>query len=140
MEGESACWKEKLSTELNMNKEKYHSLEKEYFINKHILQESKDTYKGLEREFYLLKEERDFLLETVSDSSQKIAVLAEVKEKAFKDLNLELERRREIEEEIKQFSLAFACRKESLMSVHSECRQAIERLRGHCPLEPKSLG
>lgn len=140
VEGESACWKENLSTELKMIKEKYHSLEKEYFINKHILQESKDTYKGLERKFYLLKEEKDSLLETVSDSSQKIAVLAELKEKAFKALNLELQRRREIEEEIKQFSLAFACRKKSLMSIHSECRQAIERLRGQCPLEPKSLG
>ncbi|TXG52562.1 hypothetical protein EZV62_021731 [Acer yangbiense] len=141
LEEETACWKEKLSNELNTIKEKYNGLEKEVDLNNKFLEASKERYGSLEREFQLLKEERDSLIETVAESSQKLAVVTDQKENVLKDLNSEVHRRKDIEEEIKQFSVAFASRQKSLVSFHSELKSKVEKLRSQNPVPvPKSLG
>lgn len=134
LEGETASWKEKLSDELNTVKEKYEILEKELDNSNKFLEDSKERYGGLEREFQLLKEERDSLLKTVSESSQNLTLLADQKENILKDLNTEVQRRKGLEEEVKQFSVAFASRQRSLMSIHGEFKSKIEKLRAENPV------
>lgn len=139
--GETACWKEKLDNELNTINEKYQSLEKELEHSNQLLEVSKERYHSLEREFHLLKDERDSLLQTVSKSTQKLALVTDQKENVSKELNTELQRRKDLEEEVKQFSVAFAHRQRSLMSFHSQFKSKIENLRGQNPVPiAKSLG
>lgn len=139
--GETACWKEKLDNELNTINEKYQSLEKELEHSNQLLEVSKERYHSLEREFHLLKDERESLLQTVSKSTQKLALVTDQKENVSKELNTELQRRKDLEEEVKQFSVAFAHRQRSLMSFHSQFKSKIENLRGQNPVPiAKSLG
>ncbi|XWS21313.1 hypothetical protein CRYUN_Cryun30bG0045100 [Craigia yunnanensis] len=132
--GETASWKEKLSNELNTVKEKYENLEKELDLSNKFLEASKEKFGSLEREFQLLKEERDSLLKTVSESSQKLTLLTDQKENVLKDLNTEVQRRKDLDEEIKQFSVAFASRQRSLTLIHSEFKSNIEKLRADNPV------
>ncbi|KAJ9674170.1 hypothetical protein PVL29_023616 [Vitis rotundifolia] len=139
--GETACWKEKLDNELNTINEKYQSLKKELENSNQLLEVSKERYHSLEREFHLLKDERDSLLQTVSKSTQKLALVTDHKENVLKELNTELQRRKDLEEEVKQFSVAFAHRQRSLMSFHSQFKSKIENLRAQNPVPiAKSLG
>ncbi|XP_021821597.1 kinesin-like protein KIN-7N isoform X2 [Prunus avium] len=139
--GENACWKEKLSNELITIKERYHGLEEELDSNNQLLEKSKQRYDALEAEFQLLREERDSLHKMVSESSQTLALATDQKENVLKDLNNEVLRRKDLEEKIKQFSVAFGCRKTSLMSFHSEFKSKIESLRDKNPASmPKSVG
>ncbi|CAB4296745.1 unnamed protein product [Prunus armeniaca] len=139
--GENACWKEKLSNELITVKERYHGLEEELDSNNQLLEKSKQRYDALEAEFQLLKEERDSLHKIVSESSQTLALATDQKENVLKDLNNEVLRRKDLEEKIKQFSVAFGCRKTSLMSFHSEFKSKIESLRAkNSASVPKSAG
>ncbi|CAN6583048.1 unnamed protein product [Malus baccata var. baccata] len=139
--GETACWEGKLSNELSTIKERYNGLEEELDSNNQLLEESKQRYDALEAEFRLLKEERDSLHKKVSESSQTLALVTDQKENVVKDLNHELLRRKDLEEKIKQFSVAFGCRKTSLMSFHSEFKSKIESLRAKNPVSvPKSVG
>ncbi|KAK4559899.1 hypothetical protein RGQ29_008902 [Quercus rubra] len=139
--GETACWKEELSNELNTIKERYYGLEKELDHNNQLLVVSKERYDSLEREFRLLKEDRDLLHQMVSDSSQKLSLVTDQKENVLKDLNTEVQRRKNLEEEIKQFSVAFASRQRSLMSFHSDIKSNCEKLRTQCLVSlPKSRG
>lgn len=78
-----------------------------------------------------MKEERDSLLQMFSQSSEKLAVVTSQKENALKDLNTEVQRRKNLEGELKQFTAAFACRQKSLMSFHSEFKIKVEKLRAH---------
>ncbi|KAA8538272.1 hypothetical protein F0562_027905 [Nyssa sinensis] len=138
---EIACWKEKLGNELKTVKEKYQSLEKGLDMNNQLLEVSKERYHSLEREFHLLKEERDSLLQTVSNSSERLALVTDQKKKVMQDLNIEIQRRKDLEEEIKEFSVAFACRQRSFMSFRSEFQSKIENLKAQNPVSiPKSLG
>ncbi|XVE55721.1 hypothetical protein DITRI_Ditri03aG0180900 [Diplodiscus trichospermus] len=134
LDGETASWKEKLSNELNTAKEKYEKLEKELDLSNKFLEASKERYGSLEREFRLLKEERDSMLKTISESSQNLRLLTDQKENILKDLNTEVQRRKDLEEEIKQFSVAFASRQRSLMSIHGEFKSKIEKLRAENPV------
>ncbi|PQP93468.1 kinesin-related protein 11 [Prunus yedoensis var. nudiflora] len=139
--GENACWKEKLSNELITIKERYHGLEEELDSNNQLLEKSKQRYDALEAEFQLLREERDSLHKMISESSQTLALATDQKENVLKDLNNEVLRRKDLEEKIKQFSVAFGCRKTSLMSFHSEFKSKIESLRAKNPASmPKSVG
>ncbi|KAF3963152.1 hypothetical protein CMV_012433 [Castanea mollissima] len=139
--GETACWKEELSNELNTIKERYYGLEKELDHNNQLLVVSKERYDILEREFRLLKEDRDLLHQMVSDSSQKLSLVTDQKENVLKDLNTEVQRRKNLEEEIKQFSVAFASRQRSLISFHSDIKSNCEKLRTQCLVSlPKSRG
>ncbi|GKV10403.1 hypothetical protein SLEP1_g21771 [Rubroshorea leprosula] len=140
-DGETAGWMEKSSNGLNSIKEKYHDLEKGLDKNNKLLEVSKERYGSLEREFKLLKEERDSLLRTVSESSQQLALLTDQKENVLKDLSTEVQRRKRLEEEIKQFSVAFASRQRILVSIENEFQSTIEKMRAQNPVSlPKSLG
>ncbi|TQE10806.1 hypothetical protein C1H46_003709 [Malus baccata] len=139
--GETAGWEEKLSNELNTIKERYRGLEEELDLNNQLLEKSKQRYDALEAEFRLLKEERDSLHKKVSESSQTLALVTNQKENVVKDLNHELLRRKDLEEQIKQFRVVFGCRKTSLMSFHSEFKSKLESLRAKNPDSvPKFVG
>ncbi|KAE9599974.1 putative plus-end-directed kinesin ATPase [Lupinus albus] len=99
-----------------------------------------ERYESLEKEFLLLKEERDSLLQMFTESSEKLAMVTSQNENTLKDLNTEVQRRKNLEGEIKQFYAAFALRQKSHMSFHSECKTVIEKLRAHTPISvPKSF-
>ncbi|KAJ4701581.1 Kinesin-like protein [Melia azedarach] len=139
--GETTCWKEELSNELNTIKEKYDELEKELDLNNKLLDASKERYDSLELEYQRLKEDRDSLHKKVSESSQTLALVTNQKENVLKDLNAEVRKRKGLEEEIKQFGVAFACRQKSLVSFHSDLKSKLEKLRAQSPISaPKSLG
>ncbi|EEF52244.1 ATP binding protein, putative [Ricinus communis] len=139
--GETAYAKEKLNYELDSIKEKYHDLEKQLTLNNQLLEDSKEKYTSLERKFELLKEERDSLLDRVSESSQKLTLVTAQKEDLLKDLNTAEQRRKDLGEEIKQFSTAFAIRQRSFMSFRSEFKSKIEKLRALHPVSvSKPLG
>ena len=138
---EIACLKEKLHHDLSTIKEKYQSLEKELNTNAHLLEVSKKRYQSLEREFHLMKEERDSLLQTVTGSSQRLAQVNDQKEKVLRDLSNEVQRRKDLEDEIKQFGIAFTCRQKSLTSFQSELKSKLDKLKAQNPVSiPKSLG
>ncbi|CAK7347391.1 unnamed protein product [Dovyalis caffra] len=138
---ESASWKEKLGTELDAVKKKLHALENELEHNSQLLKDSRERYDTMKRDCWLLKEERDSLLEKVSESSQKLAMIAVQKENVLKDLNTEAERRKCLEKEIKQFSVAFSSRQRSFMSFQGEFTSRVEKLRAQNPVSAsESLG
>jgi centromeric protein E len=138
---EPASWKEKLGNELGAIKEKLQALEKELEHNNQLLKDSRERHDTMERDYWLLKEERDSLLEKVSESSQNLATVALQKENILKDLNIEAERRKYLEKEIKQFSVAFASRQRSFMSFQGEFLSKVEKLRAQSPIAAsESLG
>ncbi|KAL4295947.1 hypothetical protein GQ457_12G017280 [Hibiscus cannabinus] len=109
-------------------------LKQELDVNNNLLEASKERYGSLEREFQLLKEERDSLQKSVSESSQKLTFVTDQKENILKDLNSEVQRRKDLEAEIKQFSVAFASRQRSLASIHGEFKSKMEKLRAENPV------
>ena len=88
-----------------------------------------------------MKDERDSLLQMFSELSEKLAMVSSQKENALKDLNTEVQRRKNLEGDVKQFTTAFACRQKSLMSFHGEFKTKIEKLRAQTSISvPKSFG
>lgn len=133
MEGETVCWKENLSNELDAIKERCGDLEKKLDLHNKLLEESKRRYIDLETQYHHLKGERDSLSKVVSESSKKLVSVIDQKENVLKDLNSEYQRRKDLEEKIKKFSIAFSNRKTSLVSFHSEFKSKIEKLRSDNP-------
>ncbi|KAL3505041.1 hypothetical protein ACH5RR_034882 [Cinchona calisaya] len=131
---EIASWKKKLDTEVEAIKEKYTNLKKELDTNNQLLEVSKDRYHSLEMEFHLLREEKDALLVSVSNSSKTLALVTDQKEKALQDLKIEAQRRKDLEEEIKKFSTDFSYRQKSIVSLHSEFKSIIENLKAQNPV------
>ncbi|XP_076927211.1 kinesin-like protein KIN-7N isoform X2 [Bidens hawaiensis] len=121
-----ASWKTELSSEIELMKEMYKSMEQELDTNNHLLEASKERVDALERESQLLLAERDDLLLTVSDSSKRLAALSQQNEKILQDLACEIQKRKRLEEEIKQFSIAFASRQRSLISFHCDFQSKLE--------------
>lgn len=134
-----ALWKAELSGEINLIKERYQRLEQELDMNYHLFEASKERIHGLERESQLLLKERDDLLLTASDSSKRLASLNQQNEKILRDLASEIQRRKDLEEEIKQFSITFASRQRSLMSFHSEFKSKLEHLKAQSPVAGRFL-
>ncbi|KAK4352218.1 hypothetical protein RND71_027736 [Anisodus tanguticus] len=132
--GEIACWKKKLDEDIKIIQEKYQNLEKELDHNNQLLAASRDRYNSLEREFHLLKKERDVLMQNVSSSTEKLELVTNQNEKVLEDLNAEVKRRKDLEEEIKQFSAAFAFRKRSLISLRSDFESVIDNFKGQKPI------
>ncbi|KAJ4873544.1 P-loop containing nucleoside triphosphate hydrolases superfamily protein [Raphanus sativus] len=97
---------EKLKSELRIE-ERYSDLLKESSLDKQLLEASKESHERLEKEVQFLKEERDSLDVTVSQSTHGMRVITSDKENALKDLHVELKRREYMEKEIKQISFAF---------------------------------
>ncbi|PIN11610.1 Kinesin-like protein [Handroanthus impetiginosus] len=131
--GQIACWKQTLENEVEIIKQKYQDLEKELEVNNQLLKLSEGKYHSLEREFQLLKEDRDATLQRVSSSSQMLEQITGQKEKAIKDLNTEIRRRKKLEEEIIQFNMAFACRQRSITSFHSDFKSILENMKAQHP-------
>ncbi|KAK4348559.1 hypothetical protein RND71_031314 [Anisodus tanguticus] len=132
--GEIACWKKKLDEDIKTIQEKYQNLEKELDLNNKLLAASRDRYNSLEREFHFLKEERDVLKQNVSSSSEKLELVTNQNKKALEDLNAEVKRRKDLEEEIKQFSAAFAFRQRSLISLRSDFESVIDNFKAQKPI------
>ncbi|KAK1406689.1 hypothetical protein QVD17_38297 [Tagetes erecta] len=135
---QTAFWKTELSGEIKLIKEIFQSLEQELDINKNLLEASKERVHGLEKESRLLLEERDALLLTVSDSSKRLDSMSQQNEKILQDLTCEIQRRKGLEEEIKQFSTAFASRQRSLLSFHCDFKSKLDHLKAQSPA--KSFG
>lgn len=132
--GEIASWKRKLDEDIKTIQAKYQNLEKELDLNNQLLIASRDRYNSLEREFHLLKEERDVLMRKVSTSSEKLELVTNQKGKVWEDLNAEVTRRKNLEDEIKQFSVAFACRQRSIVSLHSDFKSVIGNFKSQKPI------
>ncbi|CAN4092188.1 unnamed protein product [Withania somnifera] len=132
--GEIACWKKKLDEDIKMIQEKYQNLEKELDLNNQLLATSRDKSNSLEREFHLLKEERNVLVQNVSSSSEKLELITNQNKKVLKDLNGEVKRRKHLEEEIKQFSAAFAFRQRSLSSLRGDFDSVIDSFKAQKPI------
>lgn len=135
--GQIACWKQALEYDAKMVKQKYSDLEKELEVSNQLLNVSDGKYRSLERELYLLKEDRDAVLKKMCSSSRLLEQMTGQKEKALEDLNNEVRRRKKLEEEIKQFSIAFACRQRSIMSFHSEFKSILDVMKSHPTLLSK---
>ncbi|PHU20650.1 hypothetical protein BC332_11801 [Capsicum chinense] len=132
--GEIACWKKKLDEDIKSIQEKYQNLETELELNNQLLAAFRDRYNSLEKEFHLLKEERDVLVQNVSSSSEKLELFTNQNVKVLEDLNAEVKRRKHLEEEIKQFSAAFACRQRSLISLRSDFDSVIDSFKAQKPI------
>lgn len=100
-----------------------------------------ERYESLERELQFLKNERDSLLQKFSESSDKLAMVTSQKENTLKDLNTEVQRRKNLEGEVKQFTAAFLCRQKSLISLRGDLKTKIEKWKSQTPISvPKSFG
>lgn len=135
------CWKEKLSNELNSIRDKYICLEKDVDPNNQILEDLKARYLDLESEFNILKEERDSLFEKLSKSTENLKTVSEQGEMFLEKYNIEVQRRKDLEEGIKRLNAAFASRQRSLASFHIDFKSTVECLRAQNPIAiPNSLG
>lgn len=124
----AALEEEKLKYELSIIKERYNKVEKELCLDKQLLEASRESNEKLLKEVQFLKEERDSLDIKISQSTHRLRVIASDKENVLRDLNVEVKRRKEMEEEIKQISIAFATRHKSFVSFHSEIKSKMQKL------------
>ncbi|CAA0806803.1 P-loop containing nucleoside triphosphate hydrolases superfamily protein [Striga hermonthica] len=131
--GRIACWKQALENDMNTISQRCSDLEKELEFTNQLLKVSEGKYRSLETEFRLLQEDRDAVLDKISNSSVMLEQITSQKDKALKDLNIELQRKKKLEEEIKQFSYAFACRQRSIVSFHSEFKTILDVTKAHNP-------
>ncbi|XP_019174156.1 PREDICTED: kinesin-like protein KIN-7N isoform X1 [Ipomoea nil] len=131
---EIAHWKRKLEEEAVTIKDKCCSLEKELESSNQLLAASRERYQNLDKQFCALKEERDMLIQKATDSSQKIARLTDQREKFLQNYSVEEQRRKDVEEYIKDFSLAFARRQKTLMSLNCDFRSMIDNLKAQNPI------
>lgn len=139
--GEMAVCKENLIAGISAIKDKYDGIQKELDGSNRLLGVSREKYCRLERDFQLLKDERDSLLQSVSESTSKVSFAPDQRENVLKDLNSEVQRRKNLEGEIKKFRMAFVGRQNSLASLRSEVRLKLEKMRdGSTVSVPKSLG
>lgn len=74
------------------------------------------------------------LIQKASDSSQKVARLADQREKFLQNYSAEEQRRKDLEEDIKDFSLVFARRQKALMSLNCDFRSMIDNLKAQNPI------
>ncbi|KAF7850349.1 hypothetical protein BT93_L5604 [Corymbia citriodora subsp. variegata] len=137
--GEMAVRKENLIDGISAIKDKYDGIQKELDESNQLLGVSREKYCRLERDFQLLKEERDLLLQSVSESTSKVSLATGQRENVLKDLNSEVQRRKNLEGEIKKFRMAFVGRQNSLASFQSEVRLKVEKMRDGTVSVPKSL-
>ncbi|KAL3840502.1 hypothetical protein ACJIZ3_025093 [Penstemon smallii] len=136
-----ACWKKALENEVQTIKQKHIDMEKELYINNQLLQVSEGKYHSLEREFCLIKEDRDALKQRISSSSEMLTLVTSQKQKVSKDLYTEVQNRKNLEEQIKQFTIAFACRQKSMMSFQNDFKSVLETMKAYNPTSlPKSHG
>lgn len=124
--GAVMSWKDELRNEINSIQVRYQTLEKEFSTNNQLLEKSKERIQFLEREYNCLREERDSLVQKLCLSAQNTTSVNNQKTKISKELIMEIQRRKDLEEEVKQFSLAFSCRQRSFTSFSDEVNAKIE--------------
>ncbi|CAH9065472.1 unnamed protein product [Cuscuta epithymum] len=134
LEQDIDSWKKKLEEEVLTMNERCCSLERELEASNQLVMDSREGYNSLDKQFSVLKEERDTLIERVTDSTQKVAHLMEQKEKVLKNLSVEERRRRELEEDITDFSHAFTRRQKTLMTLQSDFRSIIDNFKAQNPV------
>lgn len=122
-----------MSDEIKLIKERYENLEEELDMNNQLLEASKARIHGLQKESQVLSEERDDLLVTVSDSWKRSASLNEQNEKILQDLTCEIQKRKDLEDDIKQFSVGFVSRYKSYKLFSSEIKSKVEHLKAQKP-------
>ncbi|XP_023731886.1 kinesin-like protein KIN-7N isoform X1 [Lactuca sativa] len=133
LETQITCWKKEMSDEIKLIKERYENLEEELDMNNQLLEASKARIHGLQKESQVLSEERDDLLVTVSDSWKRSASLNEQNEKILQDLTCEIQKRKDLEDDIKQFSVGFVSRYKSYKLFSSEIKSKVEHLKAQKP-------
>ncbi|XP_073031375.1 kinesin-like protein KIN-7N [Primulina eburnea] len=124
-----AYWKEAVENEVATVKQKYNDLENERDICNKLLEISEGKYQSLEREFHLLKEDKEALLQRILNLSQMLELVTGQKDNAFQDLKTEVRRRKNLEEEIRLFSIAFAGRQRSLNSFHGDFKALLDTMK-----------
>ncbi|KAK9166039.1 hypothetical protein Scep_001230 [Stephania cephalantha] len=139
LDGAQASQEDGFSAELNAMKERCESLEEELNRSSLLLAASTERFESLERECNALKEERTALHQKLVMSGQKNSLLTNKKEKVFRDLEMEIRRRKNLEEQIKQFSMLFAGRQRSVMLFRDEVKAKIGHLRESCQVQHPSL-
>ncbi|XP_073021338.1 kinesin-like protein KIN-7N isoform X2 [Primulina eburnea] len=127
--GQIAYWKEAIENEVATIKQKYNNLENERDISNKLLEISEGKYQSLERELYLLKEDKEGLVQRISSLSQMLKLVTGQKDNAFQDLKREVRRKKNLEEEIKLFSIAFAGRQRSLNSFHDDFKAILDTMK-----------
>ncbi|KAF5188121.1 Kinesin-like protein [Thalictrum thalictroides] len=132
-------WNDDFRNEMNAIKERYQVLEKEFNTNNQLLETSKERFHSLERECNLIREERNSLIQKLCVSAQNLSLVTDQKAKISKDLNMEIQRRKDLEKEVKQFSLAFSERQRSFIAVNNEFKAKIENLRRLNPVQYPNL-
>ncbi|PIA57039.1 hypothetical protein AQUCO_00600041v1 [Aquilegia coerulea] len=125
--------------ELNAIIERYQVLEKEFNTNNQLLETTKERFHSLERECNHIREERNSLIQKLSISAQNLSLVTDQKTKLSRDLNMEIQRRKDLEKEVKQFSLAFSERQCSFIAVNNEFKAKIENLRRLNPVQYPNL-
>ena len=120
---EIAAVEEKLKSKVSIIKERYNEVEKELSLDKQLLEASRESHERLEKEVQFLQEERDL---AISQSTQRLT--ASDKENVLKDLNVEVKKRKEMVEEIKQISFTLATRQKSLVTFHNEIESKMRKL------------
>ncbi|KAL1546870.1 kinesin-like protein KIN-7N [Salvia divinorum] len=122
-----------LENQVEEIKHKYDNLKKELDVKNQLLKVSEGKLHSLEREFCIVKEERDTMLRRISSSAQILTQVTGEKDRVLKELNTEVRRRKKLEEEIKQFNAAFACRQRSVTSFQSEFKSLLETMKTQNP-------
>ncbi|KAL8152097.1 hypothetical protein V2J09_021905 [Rumex salicifolius] len=134
--GETACWKENLCIELYRMKDNHICLVKDIDLNNQVLEVSREKYHELETQLHHLTEERDSLAHKVLESNQELSTITGQRERIMKSYDNEVKRRKDLEEEIKCFSVAFASRQKSFASFHIGLKSRVESVKA----QVKSVG
>ncbi|KAG9440639.1 hypothetical protein H6P81_020804 [Aristolochia fimbriata] len=110
-------------------KERCQSLQRECTCSNQLLEASRERCHILEQECHLLREEKTSLLHKLSTSAENVPLLVVQKEELLRYLNEVLQKRKDMEAEIRRLSHAFAHRQGCLVTFHNEYRNKIEKLR-----------
>ncbi|KAJ4965160.1 hypothetical protein NE237_017009 [Protea cynaroides] len=131
---------EKLGSELNAITEKYQFLDKEFHSNNKLLEASMERCHGLERECNLMREEKTYLVQRLTKSSEKLALVSDQKENVLRELNLEAQKRKDLENKIKHFEQDFAHGRRIFISFCSDLKSKMENFKAPSPTPiPKPL-
>ncbi|VFQ99048.1 unnamed protein product [Cuscuta campestris] len=138
LEQDIDSWKRALEDEVAKMKAKCCSLEKELEASNQLVVASSERHNSLDKQVCALKEERDMLVQRVRDSTQKVAHLTDQRDTVLKNLCAEEHRRKELEEDIRGFSLAFARRQKTLLSLQCDFRSSIDNFKVRNPVQGSS--
>ncbi|XP_047329333.1 kinesin-like protein KIN-7N [Impatiens glandulifera] len=132
--------KERLDIELVKGKERFQNLSKELETINDVLEDSRERYECLLRDLELLKGDKDTLLYKVSSLSETISTMTNEKENILQNLNSEVLKRKNLEDDVKHFNVDYACRWRSFQAFQSQLSSEIENLKAMKISVSKYLG